>query len=182
MRINWETPVDELYHGDNIVYVDLDADEIVHFKYIKREKLPNGKYRYFYDQSELDKLKSSSDRANAWKTQASADVKDAKYAESRAKELAKKTKEQANNTSYKSTKQIDNDKHYAKQARKNLKTAADKRDKAEEIYKIAAKTAKKKLRKYNTKKVVSFPARTIAKGAVKVANLFSGYKKTSRKK
>lgn len=55
----WDMNIDELTHGDiKICYVDLDPDEIVHFLYIKKEKLPNGKYRYYYDQSELDNAKA----------------------------------------------------------------------------------------------------------------------------
>lgn len=64
MRIDWDTPVDVLMHGDNIRYIDLDEDEIMHWKYIKREKLSNGKYRYYYDQSELDQAKAEADAAN----------------------------------------------------------------------------------------------------------------------
>lgn len=36
-----------------IQYVDLDPDELVHFKYIKKVKLSNGKFRYYYDWDEL---------------------------------------------------------------------------------------------------------------------------------
>lgn len=53
MRIDWNTPVDVLMHGSNISYVDLDENELVHFKYIKREKLSNGRYRYYYDVDQL---------------------------------------------------------------------------------------------------------------------------------
>ena len=63
MRINWDTPVDVLMHSSNIRYIDLDPDEIMHWKYIKREKLSNGKYRYYYDQSELDAAKAEMDKA-----------------------------------------------------------------------------------------------------------------------
>ena len=52
MRINLDTPISELYHEDNIAYIDLDEGELMHWKYIKREKLPNGKWRYYYDESE----------------------------------------------------------------------------------------------------------------------------------
>lgn len=53
MRIDWDTPVDVLMHGDNIGYIDLNEDEICHWKYVKREKLPNGKWRYYYDVDQL---------------------------------------------------------------------------------------------------------------------------------
>ena len=29
--------------------IELADDELMHWKYIKRVKLPNGKYRYYYD-------------------------------------------------------------------------------------------------------------------------------------
>jgi hypothetical protein len=55
MRINWDTPVSELYHSDSdIRYIDLDEDELMHWKYIKREKV-NGKWRYYYDIGEKEK-------------------------------------------------------------------------------------------------------------------------------
>lgn len=39
----------------DIRHIDLDEGELCHWKYIKREKLPNGKWRYYYDygQSQL---------------------------------------------------------------------------------------------------------------------------------
>lgn len=44
----------ELYHRRRTLsYIDLDENEFVHFKYIKREKLPNGKWRYYYDSDQL---------------------------------------------------------------------------------------------------------------------------------
>ena len=46
-------PIQELAHGRNIRYIDLDEDEMMHWKYIKRVKLSNGKYRYYYDESVL---------------------------------------------------------------------------------------------------------------------------------
>ena len=49
MRIDWDTPIDLLMHSGDIRYIDLDEGELCHWKYIKREKLSNGKYRYYYD-------------------------------------------------------------------------------------------------------------------------------------
>jgi len=40
-------------------YIDLDPDVLVHWKYIKRVKLSNGKYRYYYDESELDRARET---------------------------------------------------------------------------------------------------------------------------
>lgn len=56
VRITWDTPISELIHSerdDNIAYIDLDEGELMHWKYIKREKLPNGKWRYYYDKDAL---------------------------------------------------------------------------------------------------------------------------------
>lgn len=44
--ITKDTPVSELYHSD---------DELMHWKYIKREKV-NGKYRYWYDDIDPEKI------------------------------------------------------------------------------------------------------------------------------
>lgn len=56
MRITWDTPISELMHSDdNTAYIDLDEGELMHWKYIKREKLPNGKWRYYYDKDALKK-------------------------------------------------------------------------------------------------------------------------------
>lgn len=38
----------ELMHGRNISYIDLDEDEMMHWKYIYKKKI-NGKWRYYYD-------------------------------------------------------------------------------------------------------------------------------------
>lgn len=56
MKITKDTPIDVLMHGGNIDYIDLDEGEMMHWKYIKREKLPNGKWRYYYKDDEYDKL------------------------------------------------------------------------------------------------------------------------------
>lgn len=39
----------------NICYIDLWPNEMMHWKYLKREKLPNGKFRYWYDRESLKK-------------------------------------------------------------------------------------------------------------------------------
>ena len=43
----------ELRHGRVIGYIDLDEGELMHWKYIKKKKLPNGKWRYYYDVAQL---------------------------------------------------------------------------------------------------------------------------------
>lgn len=42
-----------LHHSYELAYVDLDEGELMHWKYIKRKKLPNGKWRYYYDVNQL---------------------------------------------------------------------------------------------------------------------------------
>lgn len=47
---------DEIVHSD--IYLGKDfSDGIRHWKYIKREKLSNGKYRYYYKDDKLDELR-----------------------------------------------------------------------------------------------------------------------------
>ena len=43
-----------LFHGQ---FHELPDDALMHWKYIKREKLPNGKYKYYYDIGENQKQK-----------------------------------------------------------------------------------------------------------------------------
>lgn len=67
-------PIQELTHGRNTRYIDLDEDEMMHWQYIKRVKLPNGKYRYYYDESALTE---SVKKAEAMNTRAAAAIKEA---------------------------------------------------------------------------------------------------------
>ncbi len=62
-RLFWDTPLSELQHSDiNLAYIDLD-DELMHWKYVKREKLPNGKWRYYYDKEQAKSdLKKAADK------------------------------------------------------------------------------------------------------------------------
>jgi chaperonin cofactor prefoldin len=48
----------ELFHSDTYLGQDF-SDGIRHFKYIKREKLPNGKWRYYYSHAEYNTAKSA---------------------------------------------------------------------------------------------------------------------------
>jgi SOS response regulatory protein OraA/RecX len=53
---HYDDPLEEaLMHGADIRYVDLDEDELFHWKYVKRVKLANGKWRYYYDWDGLKK-------------------------------------------------------------------------------------------------------------------------------
>lgn len=43
---------DKLFHSDTFLGEEF-SDELYHWKYIKREKRPNGKWRYYYDKKQL---------------------------------------------------------------------------------------------------------------------------------
>ena len=171
MRINWDTQVEELFHSYNIAYVDLDANEICHFKYIKREKLSNGKWRYYYDQSELDQYKMIADRANKNAAKTANKLNIAQNAE----EIARRERKDARTKASTSRKRRDRV-AFTKRAMEydsQVKTARKNRIEAETYHKNATKTARKATRAYELKKVSTFAARTVSKGAVKVANFLS---------
>lgn len=48
MNITKDTPVSLLCHSDDVTYIELDAGELAHWKYARKERLPNGKWRYYY--------------------------------------------------------------------------------------------------------------------------------------
>lgn len=58
-------------YRNQIYYIDLDPDELVHWKYIKREKLSNGKYRYYYKDDAYDKAREDYHNANVKYNEAS---------------------------------------------------------------------------------------------------------------
>lgn len=55
MKITKDTTITELIHDDHFAYIDLDEGELCHWKYVKKKKLPNGKWRYYYDLEDLKK-------------------------------------------------------------------------------------------------------------------------------
>lgn len=78
--------MNELYHSD--IYLGKDySDGIRHFKYIKREKLPNGKWKYYYKDGEYYDAKNAYNtarsNANVYTNQAAAQRQ--KYNAQRAK-------------------------------------------------------------------------------------------------
>lgn len=38
------------------IYIPVSSEELYHWKYIKREKLSNGKYRYYYRDDKYEEL------------------------------------------------------------------------------------------------------------------------------
>lgn len=157
MRIDFNTPVDILMHGEDIHYIDLDEGELMHWKYIKREKLPNGKWRYYYDQSELDAAKSASQQAQQQQ------LNDAYKSGSAKAKL---------NFAYERYHEKNLNPSKIQEAKQNYETAHKK-------MKASAAKAKKAEKKYRTMKIKSFPARAISKGIVKIANIGNG---TNKKK
>lgn len=81
MSIDWDTPVSELMHSDDTIGLFESNEELMHFKYIKREK-KNGKWVYYYDTQLLkDNLKSK----KYWKyKEAEDDMLEAEYMKKQA--------------------------------------------------------------------------------------------------
>lgn len=160
MRIDMNTPVDILMHSDNISYIDLDEGELMHWKYIKREKLSNGKWRYYYDQSELDRSKASAENA--------------KNAYNKASLLYARNKSniEMNTEIYRKTPNT----HAAEVIAKSVVDLEDSRTAMEK----ASKKATKLTNAYKKKAITSFAARTVSKGFVKIANLMSGLSKKKK--
>lgn len=156
----------ELYHTDNIAYIDLDPDEIMHWKYIKREKLANGKYRYYYDQSSLDTKKKAANDAQAERNAAKDDYEFAKNKLDLIETHHGKAYiyGQRNGMTIPIITGTPGEKLVAQ-----IEKDAEKKE-----YKEASVKATKLTAKYATEKVIGLPLRAISKGIVAIANLFSG--------
>lgn len=139
-----------LIHGQ---LVEVSDEVLMHWKYIKREK-KNGRWVYYYDEGAADR----DDYKNA---------KDYQKAEAKTWE-----RERELNTAKKRLKEtgttVDAKIRYGDQisAHNNYKRAVDN-------LKRASKSQNRAYRKYQARTVSNFAAKTISKGAVKVANLFS---------
>ena len=130
-----------------IRYIDLDPGELMHWKYIKRVKLSNGKYRYYYDESELHKSKKAADKYTVLGLRSAAEAANAK---SRGEFTNKKDE--------------------------YLKAEADA-EMHIKIGQKYLDAAEKMTQKYNMEKIISLPERIISKGIVAVANIFENLKK-----
>lgn len=139
-----------LIHGQ---LVEVSDDVLIHWKYIKREK-KNGRWVYYYDQK-------AADRADY---EISSRYKSAeKHTKKREQQL-----KSAKNQLKKSGVSLNSKVYYGNQAKvaNNYKRATTNLE--------SAKAAQKKAyRKYKTRNIKNFAAKTISKGGVKVANLFS---------
>lgn len=131
-----------------IYYIDLNENELVHWRYIKREKLPNGKYRYYYDESSLERYDKEGDASLGKSFRAAA----------RANNLYSDYQNLAKNRSYSR-----NDKISMRRTQREL----TRTQKAQNLY---VERANKSYKRYRTKRITSFPARTISKGVVTVMN------------
>lgn len=150
MRVSGDTYVSEL--SQNVCYIDLDEDEICHWKYIRREIMPNGKYRYYYDESELDRLRDTSQKATQRLGNQLVNLQRARSDLTRARNNLNKS---------------DNRTVIAYARAKQNATTAKRR------YTTYGTFANQALKQYKTKKITSFPRRVISKGIAKLANLFS---------
>ena len=151
MSINWDTPVSELMHSDDTIGLFESDEELMHFKYIKREK-KNGKWVYYYDESAL----TNSETAQRYR---------------RTKEGVREEKKQ-----YEDYKRFLENPPY-----KDTPTARANRERHLKIagnhYKAMRQSAAGAAAQYAIKKVSSFPERTISRGLVKLGNLLSGRRK-----
>lgn len=171
------TPVDVLIHGDDISYIDLAEDEIMHWRYIKREKLPNGKYRYYYDEKELNKYKLEAEQATKNTEKAKSKYGMAYHKYGRAKEAEGKAHSNYRNVLNNGKSNIidwikAND--IVTRSTANAKTAKKESDEAKREYEKATRNAQKLVQKYERKKVTSFVSRAVSKGIVAVSNWLNG--------
>lgn len=132
-----------LYHSDTYLGEDY-SDGIKHWKYIKKEKLANGKTRYYYTEQEMN--------------EAARDVAD-KFTNA----MRESNKYSERGTLYPSSKTNGKTIHYQ----------VERTDYSEEKANKAWKDHGKASRKYQLQKLVDVPKRILSKGAVWVANLFN---------
>lgn len=140
-----------IMHGQ---LVELTDDELMHWKYIKREK-KNGRWVYYYDEAAANR-----DDGNNYQKALNAE----RHQFKRSLQLTDAEKRLAETGATKDQKI-----YYGRQVE-----AYDDYKLARENAKRAEKAATRAWKKYHLNNVKNFAARTISKGTVKVANLFSG--------
>lgn len=156
-----------------ISYIDLSEDEIVHWKYIKRTKMSNGKWRYYYDESNLTSQKAEADKATAeaWRNKSAMISAQKSYGAAQTAKIIAATR-------YDNLRKSGTAKYSEVRAAKDAYNVADHKDKVARIKASAAKTkynssaerAEKLVKKYERKKLISLPRRTISSGIVAVNN------------
>lgn len=147
----------DVVHGHNICYIDLEQNELIHWKYIKREKLSNGKYRYYYDESDL---KTQENYVKAVRNIA----------------MEKGARAAADNVNFQNMAR--SNKYSTAQKYKAATKAIDSYNNA----KFYDNLADRAVREYEIRKLTSFPARVISKGYATVANWLSGSGNKKKKK
>lgn len=170
----------ELMHSRNIRYIDLDEDEMMHWKYIKRVKLPNGKYRYYYDESELKKYENEVKQARS--KQLNAALRTAIAEEKYSKTSSALVKAVSKHNAALDADDIKSTYHEEVKARQADDAASSELYRAKRDGKQADKLVERATKKYQTKKITSFAERTISKGIVAIANWLSNLGSKKKKK
>lgn len=156
-----------LIHGQ--IYT-MSEDELMHWKYIKREKQPDGSYKYYYDTSEED---------NAWKNSKKAEYEATKAggkmgaAQLKAQEAYNKWR---NSAPYGAALDIKQAKELKKERDKLYEEylkAQKEADEATAAYKAAKKKAEKTVNKYKAQKIGNFLNKTVSKGITAVTQLLT---------
>lgn len=162
-----------MYTSNRIRYVDLDEDEIFHWKYIKRNKLPNGKWRYYYDESNLTKAKYKADQSEAQIGQNYANMINAQKAygaAQTAKAVASNRYNNLVNSGKASYSEVRSAKDAYNVASHRDKTAKRHATAATRKYNNSVEKTEKLIKQYERKKIISFPRRAISIGVVAAAN------------
>lgn len=150
---------DALIHSSNIRYVDLDPDVLVHWKYIKRIKLSNAKYRYYYDDSYLNATKQKAESARTESLRESAKEFNARED---ARIAMEKSKAAYNKRDGDAQRKAVTDYYNSKKRESAAKYRAEQ----------YSKVANKYIKKYNAMKITAFVGKTIARGLNAISNLF----------
>jgi hypothetical protein len=157
----------------NIIYSSnmRREDELMHWKYLKKVKLPNGKYRYIYDENELKKYEESMNASERATVNAAIDVVNLQkeydtatknYNDASLKnQLAVTTKKQAETF----------DAAYT--ALQNKKKSEAKLERAKKNHEQLVDEANKKIDGHKKEKLKAASAKTIAKGLNFIMDLFS---------
>ena len=162
MRITMDTPISELMHYDSdptgtIRYIDLDEDELVHWKYIKRVKV-NGRWRYYYDDSEYRNAANAAHEAEKAMNKAAGEMS---VAEKNYKDKVIETRD--------SNGRLVGASAPTPEAVEAITELANARTR----YKEAKKKADEAVRKYKRVSFSTLATETINKGMVAIANFFS---------
>lgn len=161
----------------SIAYVDLAEGELFHWKYIKRAKLSNGKWRYYYDDSNLTMQKREIEQAESKVLQNRSNMVNAQktYGDAQTAKLVASNR-------YNNLANNDKAKYSEVKAAKDAYNVAAHKNKTAKIhalsvtnkYNASVKLAEKLVKSYERKKIVSFPRRAISKGVVAAANWING--------